>query len=357
MATILEDPRLRHRWNQISQNAESATETAAANIWTFQHKYISPCFDSVIFGIEKCIGTCYPNRDERLWRRTRGRAEASFDFYDDWDQDDFSRSHGLLGNWGNDELGRLLASNRPHSNRVDNMKQQPRRKRTMSYGTRERCKSLEHDPTVIPSTSALGFLGRLPFKLGGTLRYKPSAADLQDHPGKSSASFRNKKEDEDLNADGDYKYRQDKGKSHKRNRGSTMSSDQTSNSFRSRRDLLPSDEEEDAVPLSDEFTLDVERRNIGFGIEEDIKKARAARGRQRSTNSSIIVSPIPQSTSRSKILLDGKQDLLTDSQSETIGILSPAMVQTSSTFVLREEESIVSFDKEIEEEKQKARSL
>ncbi|POS83766.1 hypothetical protein EPUL_006804 [Erysiphe pulchra] len=356
MAAILEDPRFRHRWNQISQNAESATETAAANIWTFQHKYINPCFDSVVFGIEKCIGTCYPNRDERVWRRTRGRAEASFDFYDDWDEDDNSRSHGLLGNWGNDELGRLLANNRSHSNRVDGMNQQPRRKRTMSYGTRGRRKSLEHDPTVIPSTSALGFLGRLPFKLGGTLRYKPSAADLQDHPGKSSATLRN-----NSNTDEDYKLRQDKGKGHKRNRGSTMSSDRTSNSFRSRRDLLPSDEEEDAVPLSDEFALDVERRNTGFGygfgFEEDNRQVRIARGGHSSRNSSIIISPIPQSTSRSKLLLDGKQDILTDSQSETIGMLSPAMVQTTSNFVLREEEARVASEKEIEEENQKARSL
>ncbi|RKF58598.1 hypothetical protein OnM2_066055 [Erysiphe neolycopersici] len=357
MATILEDPRLRHRWNQISQNAELATETAAANIWTFQHKYINPCFDSVVFGIEKCIGTCYPNRDERVWRRSRGRAEASFDFYDDWDQDDNSRNRGLLGNWGNDELGRLLASNRSHSNRVDSMNQQPRRKRTMSYGTRGRCKSLENDPTVIPSTSALGFLGRLPFKLGGTLRYKPSAADLQEHPGKFSASLRNKKEGESSNVDEGYKYKQDKRKGHKRNRGSTMSSDQTSNSFRSRRDLLPSDEEEDAVSLGDEFALDVERRNIGFGIEEDTRQARSERCGHSSRNSSIIISPIPQSTSRSKLLLDGKQDVLTGSQSETTDILSPVMVQTSSTFVLQEEEARVAFEKETEEKKQKARSL
>ncbi|KAI6248511.1 hypothetical protein HI914_03280 [Erysiphe necator] len=357
MAAIFEDPRLRHRWNQISQNAESATETAATNIWALQHKYINPCFDSMAFGIKNCIGACCLNCDERVWRRSRGRAEANFDFYDDWDQDDNSRNHGLLGNWGNDELGRLLAGNRSHSNRADGMNQQPRRKRTMSYGTRGRCKSLENDPTVIPSTSALGFLGRLPFKLGGTLRYKPSAADLQDHPGKSSAFLINKKENEILNSDGDYNYKHDKGKGHKRNRGSTMSSDQTSNSFRSRRDLLPSDEEEDAVPLGDEFSLDVERRNTEFGIEEDNRQIMTVRDGYVSRNSSFIISPVPRSTSRSEILLDGKQEISMDSKSEAIGISSPAMVQTSTTFTLREEDATVTVNKDIKEEKKKAHSF
>src|SRR5882757_436331 len=171
MAPLLEDPRIRQTWNQISQNAEQATETAAAGILTFQHNYINPCFASIASGFEQCAGQCFPDRDDRARRlrergRTRGRAELSFDFYDDWDEDDSAASRGLLGGWGNDELDRLLAGSGSHSGGSEGIDQQPRRKRKMSYGTnRARRKSLEPDPTVIPSTSALGFLGRLPFKL------------------------------------------------------------------------------------------------------------------------------------------------------------------------------------------------
>src|SRR6266536_4952625 len=111
---LLEDPRIRQTWNQISQNAESATENAAAGIWTFQHQYINPCFASIASCFEQCIETCFPDQNERARRlrersRTRGRAESSFDFYDDWDEDDGGSRGGLLGGWGNDELDRLLA--------------------------------------------------------------------------------------------------------------------------------------------------------------------------------------------------------------------------------------------------------
>ena len=94
----------------------------------------------------------------------------SFDFYDDWDEDIGASSGGLLGGWGNDELDRLLAGSGSHSGPSDGVDPPPRKKRGMSYGTRGNRKNLEPDPTIIPSTSALGFLGRLPFKLGGTLR-------------------------------------------------------------------------------------------------------------------------------------------------------------------------------------------
>src|SRR5271163_887182 len=102
----LQDPRIRQTWNNISHNAETATETAAAGIWTFTHEYINPCFTSISSSISECKNQCFPD-DERARRlrergRTRGRAEYSFDFYDDWDEEEEGRSGGLLG-WGNDE--------------------------------------------------------------------------------------------------------------------------------------------------------------------------------------------------------------------------------------------------------------
>lgn len=272
MPPLLEDPRIRQTWNQLSQNAEQATESAAAGIWTFQHQYMNPCFSSIASSIEQCTASCFPDREERARRlrergRTRGRAELSFDFYDDWDDEDGGRTGGLLRGWGNDELDRLLTRSGSHSGGVDN--QAPRRKKGMSYGTRGlKRKSLDPDSTVIPSTSALGFLGRLPFKLGGTLRYKPSAADLQDHPGALHAEYREGEENEPLISDEHSDDELGKRKAHARTRSSTNSSGTTSDSFRSRGDLFPSDGEDDAIPLGDEFAMVLERRMTGSGADD-----------------------------------------------------------------------------------------
>src|SRR5690606_21699036 len=54
-------------------------------------------------------------------------------------------------------------------------------------GRRKRSAVTPHDggpdPTVIPNTTMFGFLSRFPFFKRSTLRYRPSAADLQEHPG------------------------------------------------------------------------------------------------------------------------------------------------------------------------------
>lgn len=126
----------------------------------------------------------------------------------------------------------------------------------MSYGTRgPRRKPSQDDPTVIPSTQPIGFLGKLPWKIGGTLRYKPSAADLQEHPGHHEAADENAPL---LGSDTDDYYPYDPHTSRRKRSGTTGSGD-TSDSYRSRGDLFPSDGEEDAVPLDDEFTLPLDR--------------------------------------------------------------------------------------------------
>ncbi|MBE3112495.1 MAG: hypothetical protein IMZ46_18630 [Acidobacteria bacterium] len=147
----------------------------------------------------------------------------------------------------------------------------------MSYGTRgggaRRKPAAEEDPTVIPSTQPIGFLGRLPWKFGGTLRYKPSAANLQEHPGHHEA-------DENaplLGGGGD-----DTGDDYfepraaaARRRSGTTGSGHTSDSYRSRGDLFLSDGEEDAVPLDDEFTLPPER-----GDDRASNKTRSSKGKR-----------------------------------------------------------------------------
>ena len=358
MAPLLEDPRIRQTWNQISHNAEQATETAAAGIWTFQHEYINPCFSSIASGFDQCTGQCVPDREERARRtrergRTRGRAELSFDFYDDWDEDGAGRAGGLLGGWGNDELDRLLAGSGSHSGGSEGIDQPPRRKTGMSYGTRApKHKSLEPDPTVIPSTSALGFLGRLPFRLGGTLRYKPSAADLQDHPGALRAKYR-EEEGEPLISDEHSGDERVKGKGHSRQRSSTTSSGETSDSFRSRGDLFASDGEDDAVPLSDEFAMVLERRMTTSGADDRSSgKTRSSKGK-RPAGSRGISRTFSRTTQSSQSRPPAGAHRVSSGAS---GISSPDMVETPSFTDLQQEEERIrrEEDEEIEKKRQAA---
>ncbi|KJZ74538.1 hypothetical protein HIM_06134 [Hirsutella minnesotensis 3608] len=258
---FLEDPRFRQRWNQITHDAEAATENAAAGIWSFQHNYINPCLGSIAGSVEHCTALCLGNPEERLRRRrdrdrTQDTAEYSFDFYDDWYQEE--QGGGLLGTWGGEDWDRLLAgtgSARRHAG--TETVEQPRRKRGMSYGTRgSKRRSSEEDPTIIPSTQPIGFLSKLPWKLGGTLRYKPSAADLQDRPGKHD----NGESEPLLGSDHDSDYGE---LPMPRKRSGTTGSGDTSDSYRSRGDIFPSDGEgeEDAIPLDDEVTYDMIRKD------------------------------------------------------------------------------------------------
>ncbi|KND91812.1 hypothetical protein TOPH_03489 [Tolypocladium ophioglossoides CBS 100239] len=274
---FLEDPRLRQRWNQIAHDAEAVTENAAAGIWSFQHNYINPCFGSIADSVEQCTTICLGDPEERLRRRrererTRGRAEYSFDFYDDWYEEE--QGGGLLGSWGGEDWDRLLAGTGSRSQRRHiggETTEQPRRKRGMSYGTRgTRRKTSENDPTIIPSTQPIGFLSKLPWKMGGTLRYKPSAADLQDHPGKHG----NAESEPLLGSDESSDYGELRVP---RKRSGTTGSGETSDSYRSRGDLFPSDGEgeEDAVPLDDDVTYDMIRKD-----DRSSGKTRSGKGKR-----------------------------------------------------------------------------
>ena len=263
------DPRITRTINTISQNVETATETAQAGIYTFSSNYVGPCFSSIGQCFHSCTEPCFPSREEQMRRRrgrTRGRAELNFDFYDDWDDDD--AGDGFM-NWGNDELEGLLAGSGSRGASAD----QPRRQNNMNYGTRRRGKSTlgdedddEGGPEMyLPRTSVFGFLERLPFRIGGRgLRYKPSAAGLQEHPGEP---HRGGADHEPLLEESDEDGRQPR-KKHRRDRSDTVNSRSTMNSLSSRGDLLPSDEEDDAVPLDDEFAMALGRRNTMQGSDD-----------------------------------------------------------------------------------------
>lgn len=282
------DPRIRQTINQISSNLESANESAQEGIYTFSQNYISPCFASIGNCVYACAAPCLPSREDQLRRRRRGRAEDNFDFYDDWDND---IANGSLLGWGSDELDRLLAG----SGLARGSSEQPRRQRNMSYGThgvRRKSSVLapdnRNDPTVIPSSSFLGFLERFPWRLGARgVKYRPSAADLQEHPGGVHREQNHEGEpllestEENEEADGQ----------NGRDRSATQSSRGTINSLSSRGDLIMSDEEEDAVPLDDEFTLALGRRGTGLDSDDQLGGKPGSDRRSTSGTLSSVTDP------------------------------------------------------------------
>ncbi|KAL1643488.1 hypothetical protein SLS58_004847 [Diplodia intermedia] len=288
------DPRLRRTLDELSHNIESANEAAQEGIYAFSHNYINPCVASVSRCFEACAAPCLGSREDRLLRRRRGRgrarAEHYFDFYDDWEEEENDDPFA----WGNSEFDRLLAGQGSSS--------QPGRQRAMSYGARRgdarhpagRRKSVapphdgSPDPTIIPTSSYFGFLGRLPFRLGGKgLRYKPSAADLQDHPGASRRSL----EEHDPLIEEPEEF--PPYLAHRRQRSGTNESGVTSDSLSSRGDILPSEDElDDAVPLDDEFAMALERRNTATFLDDtssgktpNSRRPRASRTSTRTVSS------------------------------------------------------------------------
>jgi len=249
------DPRFQRALNDFSQTLESANETAQVGLFSFGHNYIRPCFSSVGRGLNTCVAPCFPRRDDRLRRKraqSRARPEQSFDFYDDWAEDE----------WGNDEVEALLGATQDH---VDG---QPGRQGGMNYGSqdgveRQRGKQSYKagtDPTMIPQSSYFGFLNKLPFKTAAKgLKYKPSAADLRTvRRGAKANGQADIQEEEEAASDG-HTRRTGRGRSGTAGSGN---SGRTLDSYSSRGDIFPSDDEEygDAVPIDDEFAMALERR-------------------------------------------------------------------------------------------------
>lgn len=263
------DPRFRRRLNDISHTLESANESAQSSLYVFGQRYVAPCLASVTACFATCIDASCPslnvNKRQRTRTRTR-RPELSFDFYDDWDEDE---GEGLLGGWGDDEFDRLVGG-------YGTVAQEPvARKRGMSYSKgRRKSGGLEGDPTVIPGPS--GLWGRL-FGGRGNLKYKPSAAGLQVHPG-AKRKGRDLTEGERLLEDADVGERRTR---HRRERSDTAASHETVSSYSSRGDIFPSDEEDDAIPLDDEFAMVLERRTTNSAPETESSSNKTGASRKR----------------------------------------------------------------------------
>ncbi|KAJ5273450.1 hypothetical protein N7478_008575 [Penicillium angulare] len=282
------DPRIRQRINQISHDIQAANQSTQEGLYTFSTNYISPCLASLSSCISSCTAPCL-SHDGQI-RRQRGytEAEANFDFYDDWHTAEEEDS--LLG-WNAGELDRLLAGNRTSRTATE----QPRRPRRMSYGTRNTKQNMprlyipDHtsDPTVIPSSSRIGFLERFPWRFGAKgVKYHPSAAGLQEHPGSHRLDVNEgegESESEPLMgavADGGQVSFHNNGKEPHPNGGGsgTASLGGASSLLSPRGDLFQSDEEEeDAVPLDDEFAFAFARRESGLGSDDQASKAGTVR--------------------------------------------------------------------------------
>ncbi|KAJ9498204.1 hypothetical protein LTR99_009934 [Exophiala xenobiotica] len=299
----MNNPEFRQTLQHITHNFETANQAAQENIYTFAQFYIDPCLSGFKSCVYDCTAPCFPNREDNL-RRKRGRShggtEYNFDFYDAWDDEEALGESSTA--WGNDELDGLLAGQGALSD-------QPKRQRAMSYGSRGRRKTTviqgdtDQDPTIIPSSSYLGFLERLPWKIGvRKLRYKPSAADLQENPGGRVRDAEVEPLIEEHDED-DSTWQ----KGHGRTRSDTNASRSTTNSLSSRGDLIMSDEEDDAVPIDDEFaSVMLARRSTNTGSTEDQssgklrtpnrKRSGASRRSTRTVSTKSLKSPSMQSS-------------------------------------------------------------
>jgi len=277
----------------------------------------------------------------------RSQPESNFDFYDDWEDDE---NDALLA-WGNEEYEQNNGMNRA----------QPTPHNTMNYGSggdtkagRARGKGTvlpydeEADPTTIRKSSIFGFMERLPFKVGPrSLRYRPSAADLKDR------SRGKKRLDPSADVLEEEEYTEQAAQPFKgRKRSTTQTSGHTIESLSSRGDIFPSDDEDDAIPLDDEFELGLERlerRNT----DDDASSGRTPRSR-RSANS--------QTTSRThsarKLRRQNSAKSQPDSLQRSISSDSRIVVISSLSELLNEEHKLQQEEEdEIEKKRDAARKL
>lgn len=249
----------------------------------------------------------------------------AFDFYDDWDQDE--------SEWGNDELDRLLSGDDTA---------QPGKHGGMSYGSRgvgrRKGGESEDDVNMVPKSSMFGFLESLPWKIGGRgVRYKPNVANLQDNVGRRGM------EAEPLIEEGGE--REERG--HRRSRSGTVGSKSTTNSLSSRGDLFPSDDEDDAVPLDDEFAMALERRTTGTMSDDHSDGKRNGKRPSGSGASTKTVS--------SRDTKDAKRDRegTSPSSRKTRSLIQTAEEDVPSMTDLKHEEELVQQQEEAEVEQRR----
>lgn len=245
------DPRIRQTLDNLTSTLEAAADTARTGCFTFTKTYLEPCLSTLAGCCSSCLSPPQPTHNHHRYNPAH-RSEYPFGFYvyDDYADDSEDgggggASGGFLA-WGTDELDRLLAGS--------GGSQAPRERERMYYGAVDvgaRRKAAEElDPTVIPSTSMFGFLSRFGVR-GRGMRYKPSAANLQEHPQRGGGS-------------GEGWYGSISGR---KRSGTGSSAASQGESLRSRGDLWPSEDEDDAVVIGDDVFVGVEQGSGGVGSD------------------------------------------------------------------------------------------
>ncbi|KAL8688403.1 MAG: hypothetical protein Q9224_004893, partial [Gallowayella concinna] len=208
------------------------------------------------------------------------------------------------------------------------------------------------EANIVPSSSMFGFLERLPWKIGGKgKRYKPSAADLQ-HVGEGQRSrtaamkARASGEDEPLISESESGEEGRKRRRHGRKRSGTVGSRETDTSLSSRGDLFPSEDEDDAVPLDDEFAMVLARRSTQGTLSDEHSSNRKKPG-----GDSRAASTKTRSSKSSKSTTEQKGGRPSDDLGEVVNV--PSMTD------LKEEEERLRLEEEanIEQERTAARKL
>ena len=353
------NPELRQTLQHFTHNVETANRAAQENIYTFTQLYIDPCLSGFKSCLTDCTAPCLPIRDETLRRRrgrgrSRGRAEHFFDFYDDWDDEEDVGTAAIAG-WGNDELDSLLAGQGQTGGTYNTT--QPPRQRAMSYGSRGRRKSAslqdgaEDVPVPIPGSNYFGFLERLPWNIvSRVLKYRPSAANLQEHPGGLRMA--------DAEAEA-YLHSQEgrRRQGHNRQRSDTQNSRSTMASLSSRGDLILSEEEEDAVPLDDEFAVLLGRRTTNPSVpsEDHSSSKTGSSGRRPGPSRRNTRTPSAKSVMSRR---STSQKSLTSPMSPAVEEVPPPL-PTQSMSELRQEEEQIRYEEEMEiqQKREAAQSL
>lgn len=367
------DPRIRQTLSQFQSNIETANINVQVSLYDFAQQYVTPCMQSISTCLEDACGPCFAPRRARSRPRHHlaqgNRPEANFDFYNDFweEEEEATESTGLLSGWGAPDLDRLLAGT--NSNAGGNF-EQPGRHAAMNYGSRgppsaglapsrgrsgAGPKGGEVNANQVPSSSMFGFLESLPWKIGRRgLKYKPSAATLQENPHRKalrdplldeleedaddearsppprqshhrrglSAVIAGRGEaggvsDSSSRAAGpsrphlpprhhsDQSQKTPPPSSHipNRKRSGTSASHATTTSLSSRGDLFPSEDEDDAIPLDDEFATALERRTTSSNGR---RRSSGAEGEGTSTSNSGSGMRSPRSNGGSSAALSAR---------------------------------------------------
>ncbi|EWC43889.1 hypothetical protein DRE_01241 [Drechslerella stenobrocha 248] len=358
MDNMIRDPRVRQTLNQISDNFESVADTAKFGCFSFTKSYLEPCIDSIrsVCPSPETACPCFYHDPPNARRRRRGRPEFAFEFYNSDYDDDYAPEDPLR--WGNDELDRLLAGSgiagrrrKPGARNEGMYYTRSGQRRIVPDGRRKSALIRDGgpDPTIIPNTSALGFLSYFPWvRKRQALRYKPSAADLQDHPGGYGGVggvFREAEAGEQveplLGSVRDGAVRDGRRDKRGRSRSATTSSGDTTDTLRSRADLFPSEDEADAVPLDDEFEI-----NLDPETGSTSRRSKKGPRRQRtgdttdsgpSTNGSIG-SPVATGKRRAGDDFRIEDDVDFDDDAGEIIVDSPAILKGLPDEAIRREE-------------------